>query len=231
VAARIRRDPAVGIAKPVIEMANKKPEGYGICSRFYDRALEPMNAPLRKVAHRLHPPQPGWIVLDLGCGTGAALAEYRDSGCVVLGADPSAAMLHKARARLGEEADLRQTDGEHIPFEDGCADLVLISLVLHSVDRASAIQILREAARVLTPGGRILVTDFGTSGLRFPRGWLTRGFTTLAEVLAGPEHAGHAVAYLRHGGLDALVRESGLLTENRKPTAGGNIVIAVLRAA
>ena len=206
-------------------------EGYGVCARFYDRALEPMNAPLRKVAQRLHPPQPGWVVLDLGCGTGAALAEYRDSGCIVLGADPSAAMLQQARIRLGDEADLRRIDGEHIPFDDGCADLVLISLVLHSVDRPSATQILREAARVLAPNGRILVTDFGAGGLRFPRGWLTRGFTTVAEILAGPEHAGHAVAYLRHGGLDTLVRESGLLMENRKPTAGGNIVIAVIRTA
>jgi ubiquinone/menaquinone biosynthesis C-methylase UbiE len=168
-------------------------------------------------------------VLDLGCGTGAALAEYRDLGCMVLGADPSAAMLQQARTRLGEEADLRRIDGEHIPFDDGCADLVLISLVLHSVARASAIQILREAARVLAPEGRILVTDFGTGGLRFPRGWLTRGFTTVAEILAGPERAGHAVAYLRQGGLDTLVRESGLIVENRKPTAGGNSVIAVIR--
>jgi ubiquinone/menaquinone biosynthesis C-methylase UbiE len=215
----------------MIQMATRQSDGYGVCARFYDRALEPLNAPLRKAAHRLHPPQPGWVVLDLGCGTGAALADYRDSGCTVLGTDPSAAMLQQARARLGNEADLRQTDGEHIPFEDGCADLVLISLVLHSVSRASAIQILREAARVLAPDGRILVTDFGTDGLRFPRGWMTRGFTTFAEILAGPEHAGHAVAYLRHGGLDPLVRESGLLIENRRPTAGGNIVIAVLRTA
>lgn len=206
-------------------------EGYGVCARFYDRALEPMNAPLRAVARRLHPPQPGWVVLDLGCGTGAALAEYRDCGCLVLGADPSAAMLQQARTRLGDQADLRQIDGAHVPFDDGCADLVLISLVLHSVDRLSAIQILQEAARVLAPDGRILVTDFGTGGLRFPRGWLTRGFTTVAEILAGPEHAGHAVGYLRHGGLDTLVRESGLLMESSKPTAGGNIVVAVVGTA
>lgn len=203
-------------------------DGYGVCARFYDRVLEPVNAPLRQVARQLLPPQPGWVVLDLGCGTGAALAEYRRSGCAVLGADPSAAMLRQARARLGEQTDLRLIDDEHVPFDDGCADLVLISLVLHSVDRAAAVQILLEAARVLAPEGRILVTDFGTGGLRFPRGWLTRGVTVLAEIVAGPEHAGHAATYLRHDGLDPLVRASGLQIEVSKRVAGGNIVIEVL---
>lgn len=40
-------------------------EGYGLCARFFDRALEPMDAPLRKVAHGLNRLQPGWFVLDL----------------------------------------------------------------------------------------------------------------------------------------------------------------------
>lgn len=205
-------------------------DGYGVCARFYDRALEPLNAPLRAVARRLVPPQPGWTVLDLGCGTGAALADYTGDGRTLLGADPSAAMLRQARARLGD-ADLRLITGQRVPFDDGCADLVLISLVLHSVSRNDAVRILQEAGRVLAPGGRILVTDFGTGGLRFPRGWATRGFTAGAEVMAGPKHAGHAVSYLRHGGLEPLVREAGLVTETTKPAAGGNVVLAVLRTA
>ncbi len=45
---------------------------------------------------------------------------------------------------------------------------------------------------VLATNGRIPVTDFGAGGLRFPRGWVTRGFTTEAEILAGPDHSDHA---------------------------------------
>lgn len=150
-------------------------DGYGLVSRFYDRALEPLNAPLRQVAHRMCPPQPGWTVLDIGCGTGAALAEYAAAGCSVIGVDPSPAMIDTARRRLGPEADLRQADGPCLPVADGCADLVLISLVLHSISRPDAVALLTEAGRALAPAGRVLVTDFGTAGLRFPRGWAIRG--------------------------------------------------------
>ncbi len=203
-------------------------DGYGLCSRFYDRALEPMNAPLRRVAHRMCRPEPGWTVLDIGCGTGAALAEYASMGCAVIGVDTSPAMIDSCRQRLGPDAEVRLADGARLPVDDGCADLILISLVLHSIPRADALALLREAGRALTPGGRVLVTDFGTDGLRFPRGWATRGLSVVAEVLAGPTHAGHSVAYLRDGGLEPLVVEAGLTIHAKRPSAGGNITLALL---
>jgi ubiquinone/menaquinone biosynthesis C-methylase UbiE len=203
-------------------------DGYGICSRFYDRALEPLNAPLRRVAQRMCPPETQWTVLDVGCGTGAALAEYAAHGCTVIGVDSSPAMIAASRQRLGAEADLRLSDGTQIPVEDACADLVLISLVLHSIPRADAVDLLTEARRALAPGGRVVVTDFGTAGLRFPRGWATRGFTVVAELLAGPAHAGNALAYLRAGGLGPLASEAGLTIRAQRLSAGGNITLAVL---
>jgi SAM-dependent methyltransferase len=170
-------------------------------------------------------------VLDIGCGTGAALAEYAAAGCAVIGVDPSPAMIDAARQRLGPDADLRLADGPSLPVADGCADLVLISLVLHSIPRADAVDLLTEAGRALTPAGRVLVTDFGTTGLRFPRGWATRGFTVVAEILSGPTHAGNAVGYLRHGGLGPLIADAGLAIHAQRPSAGGNITLAVLGAS
>jgi hypothetical protein len=105
---------------------------------------------------------------------------------------------------------------------------VLVSLVLHSVGRDEAVGILREAARALVGDGRVLVVDFGTSGLRFPRGWLGRGITVLAELAGGPRHAANSFAYLRREGLPALVDEAGLEAQAVRPTAGGAITIAVL---
>lgn len=204
------------------------PDAYAVQARFYDLVVEPLNAPLRAAARRLCPPDPGWTVLDIGCGTGAAVAEYATLGCSVIGADPSPAMLAKARERLGPEADLRVVDGERLPVEDGCIDLVLVSLVLHSVSNEDAVGLLREAARVLRPGGRILVVDFGTSGLRFPRGWIGRGVTVVAELAAGPQHSAHSLAYLRRGGLPPLVAAAGLEERAVRPTAGGAVTIAVL---
>ncbi|NNU26166.1 class I SAM-dependent methyltransferase [Isoptericola sediminis] len=205
-------------------------DAYGMRAKVYDRVVEPMNAPLRRVARRMCPPEPGWTVLDIGCGTGAALAEYADAGCQVIGVDTSPAMIEAARQRLGSDADLRLAEGAHLPVDDSTADLVLVSLVLHSISRSDAVALLREAARVLAPGGRVLVTDFGTDGLRFPRGWATRAFTAVAEILAGPRHAGNALAYLRHGGLRPLAEEAGLTVSAQRPSAGGNITLALLTA-
>jgi len=204
------------------------PDACAVQARFYDVVIEPLNAPLRAAARRLCPPRPDWTVLDVGCGTGASLAEYADVGCRVIGADPSPAMIAQARARLGDDADLRVIDDSRLPVEDDSVDLVLVSLVLHSVSRTDAVGILHEAARVLVAGGRILVVDFGTSGLRFPRGWLGRGITVVAELAAGPRHAANSLDYLRRGGLPALAAEAGLELRAVRPTAGGSIVIAVL---
>ncbi|MDO8145624.1 MULTISPECIES: class I SAM-dependent methyltransferase [unclassified Isoptericola] len=203
-------------------------DAYGVRAKVYDRVVEPMNAPLRRIARRMCPPDPGWTVLDIGCGTGAALAEYADEGCAVVGVDTSPAMITAARERLGSEADLRLVEGSRLPVADGSADLVLVSLVLHSISRSDGVALLREARRTLAPGGRVLVTDFGTDGLRFPRGWGTRAFTAVAELLAGPRHARNALTYLRRGGLRSLVDEAGLTLTTQRPSAGGNITLAVL---
>ncbi len=174
------------------------------------------------------PTRPEWVVLDIGCGTGATLAEYEAVGCRGIGADPSPAMLGRARDRLGPEADLRVIDGRCLPVEDASVDLVLVSLVLHSVSHDEAVGLLREAARALVADGRVLVVDFSTTRLRFPRGWIGRGVTAVAELAAGPRHAANSLDYLRRGGLPALVSEAGLESWAVRPTAGGAITIEVL---
>ncbi|WES63727.1 class I SAM-dependent methyltransferase [Microbacter sp. GSS18] len=205
-------------------------DAYSLTSRMYDRFVEPMNAPLRRIAHRVCPPEPGWTVLDVGCGTGAALSEYAAAGCTTIGVDTSPAMIAAARRRLGPDADLRLSQGPGLPVADACADLVVISLVLHSIPRADAVALLRDASRALTADGRVLVTDFGSGGLRFPRGWWNRVVTAIAEMIAGPRHAANALAYLRRGGLEPLVADAGLTVRTHRQSAGGNIVLAVLGA-
>jgi ArsR family transcriptional regulator len=100
-----------------------------------------------------------WIVGDLGCGTGqvsAALAPFVQR---IVAVDGSAAMLQAAKRRLHDvdNVDLRRGDLEALPIDDGRLDAATLMLVLHHItDPAKA---LTEVARVLKPGGRLVVVD------------------------------------------------------------------------
>jgi ArsR family transcriptional regulator len=102
---------------------------------------------------------PEWTVADLGCGTGqtaAALAPYVGR---VIAVDESNAMLAAARRRLADHDNVEVRSGslEDLPLEPASLDAAILSLVLHFVVDPAAV--IAEAARVLRPGGRLLVVD------------------------------------------------------------------------
>ncbi len=100
-----------------------------------------------------------WIVGDLGCGTGQMAAAIAPYVARVVAIDGSAEMLGAARTRLQGQSnvDIRQGALEALPLDDGALDVAVLSLVLHhQPDPARA---LAEAARVLKPGGRVLIVD------------------------------------------------------------------------
>jgi ubiquinone/menaquinone biosynthesis C-methylase UbiE len=100
-----------------------------------------------------------WTVADLGCGTGAVLAELAPHVAQVIGVDASEEMLAAARVRVGDvcNVDLRRGTLEALPLGDGSVDAAVMMLVLHHVPSPSAA--LAEAHRVLKPGGRLLLVD------------------------------------------------------------------------
>ncbi|MCE9591231.1 MAG: metalloregulator ArsR/SmtB family transcription factor [Planctomycetes bacterium] len=102
---------------------------------------------------------PHWVVADLGCGTGAVAAELARHVARVIGVDQSPAMLKAARKRTHglSNVDLRKGSLGKLPIDDASCDAVLIVLVLTYVESVEAA--LREAARVLKPGGRLVVVD------------------------------------------------------------------------
>lgn len=102
---------------------------------------------------------PEWTVADLGCGTGHLVAELAPAVRRVIGVDNSAAMLKAAKRRVNgtENVDLRRGDLEALPLADAECDAALLVLVLTYVPDPPAV--LREAARVLKPGGRLVVVD------------------------------------------------------------------------
>jgi SAM-dependent methyltransferase len=102
---------------------------------------------------------PSLTVGDLGCGTGQLAETVAPHVHRVIAVDASEDMLTAARARLDRlsNVDLRKGDLEALPIPAGELDAAVMSLVLHySPDPARA---LAEVARVLQPGGRVLIVD------------------------------------------------------------------------
>ncbi len=119
----------------------------------------------------------GTRLLDVGCGTGAHLAAFRDAfGCSISGVDASPRMLEEARARL-PDVDLRQGVAEELPFAEAAFDAALMMLVVQHLDRPRA---FAEAHRVLRDGGRLLVHTPNPDG--FERSWLAPFFPSYVGV-------------------------------------------------
>jgi ubiquinone/menaquinone biosynthesis C-methylase UbiE len=100
-----------------------------------------------------------WAVGDLGCGTGQLSALLAPFVTRVVAVDESLEMLRSARERLAgvSNAEVRPGALEALPIRTGELDAAVIFLVLHYV--AEPGEALREAARVLRPGGRLLIVD------------------------------------------------------------------------
>jgi ubiquinone/menaquinone biosynthesis C-methylase UbiE len=95
---------------------------------------------------------PACATLDVGCGEGRLPRELRSRGYSVVGVDGSEALLAHARA-ADPGGEYRVADAAALPFPDGCVELVTAFMVLHDVDDVPSA--VREAARVLKPGGRL----------------------------------------------------------------------------
>ena len=110
--------------------------------------------------------QPGDAVLDVGCGTGTlALAVQRRLGSAgrVAGVDPGAEQIARARAKAARRnAPIEFQVGviEQLPFPDSTFDVVLSTLMMHHLPAPLKRQGLAEIARVLKPGGRLVIADF-----------------------------------------------------------------------
>lgn len=110
-------------------------------------------------------------LLDLGTGTGRLLEVFAPLYSRAVGVDSSTEMLAVARANLGRAgigaAQVRLGDIYNLPFSRNSFDVVTVHQVLHYLDDPE--RAVREAARVLRPGGRLLIVDFAPHAHEFLR--------------------------------------------------------------
>lgn len=155
-------------------------------------------------------------VLEVGVGTGLSFPHYPAVDELV-GVDPSAAMLRRARKRAaaaGREVKLVEAPAEELPFEDAAFDTVVAIAVLCTVDDPD--KAIREIRRVLRPGGRFLFNEHVRSPdpgrahwqdrLERPWGFIAGGCHPNRRTLAAIEAAGFQVGELEQGELPALPR-------------------------
>jgi ArsR family transcriptional regulator len=105
--------------------------------------------------------RPTGRLVDIGTGTGRMIELFGSGANHTLGIDRSPEMLRLARVKLAEaglSAELRQGDMYALPLAAGSADTVILHQVLHYAQNPAAA--VAEAARLLSPGGRLLIADF-----------------------------------------------------------------------
>ncbi len=159
-------------------------------------------------------------LLDLGTGTGRMLELFGSATERGLGLDLSLDMLALARARLDrsglKHCSVRQGDIYDLALPKDSFDAVIIHQVLHFLDDGA--RAIQEAARVLRPGGRLLVVDFAPHDLEFLR----------------DEHAHRRLGFapetvtqwMKAAGLD-LVLQRSLAPDSGETASDGKIAVSI----
>jgi SAM-dependent methyltransferase len=112
-------------------------------------------------------PEPGRLTVDLGCGEGRVAREMKALGHEVIGIEGAESLAAAAR-EADPDFDVTVADAADIPLADGAADLVVASMSLLNMDDMEGA--VREVARVLAPGGRLVFSTVHPTNSAKPLG-------------------------------------------------------------
>jgi SAM-dependent methyltransferase len=147
----------------------------------------------------------GLKVLEIGVGMGADYLEWLKAGAQATGVDLSAASIARARQRCelaGYQPDLRVADAEQLPFADHSFDVVYSYGVMHHSPNTP--QCVREACRVLKPGGQARIMVYHHPSMTGAMLWLRYG------ILRGKSLRQSVFDHLESPGTKTYTREQAL---------------------
>jgi malonyl-CoA O-methyltransferase len=141
----------------------------------------------------------GKVFLDLSCGVGRWLIHAKAQGANAFGTDLCHEMLLQARKKTALAGRLALADTRRLPLADACADIALCSLSLGHITPIEAA--VTELARIVRPGGHLIVSDFHPGALR--HGWKRtfRSNGELYEVESYPYTTDHLIECAGRSGL------------------------------
>ena len=146
---------------PVVEYGVD--DGYDAWAPRYD-GPNPATEVDEAAVHAILSDLPAGIALDAACGTGRHSAHLRARGFEVTGVDANRSMLTIAEAKV-PDCDFRVGDLAALPVDDDAVDVVVCSLALTHVERIEPV--LGEFARVVRPGGSVVLSDIHPAALTF----------------------------------------------------------------
>lgn len=136
----------------------------------FDRLREAEECEPYEFSNRIHGYENsrGKRVLDVGCGNGYVLSRYARHGAEVCGIDLTETALNLSRRRFeleGLKGEFRATDGNRIPYPDASFDIACSMGVLHHIEDPRPM--LTEMARVLRPGGRLILMFYHRNSWKY----------------------------------------------------------------
>ena len=127
-------------------------------------------------------------VLEVACGAGQGLGYLARRARSVVGGDTTASLLRQVRATYGDAIPAVRLDAHHLPFRDDSFDLVLLNEAIYYL--AEPDRFLKECARVLRPGGRVLIVTINREWKDFNPSPFSTRYPSACELGEWLEEAG-----------------------------------------
>ncbi len=174
---------------------------YGSTSAWaYSRVIDPLLRALRDKITAICGANGITDAIDIACATGGQCRSLHRAGVITTGVDLSPEMI-AAATRIGPP-DIRYIVGSalELPFPAGRFTGAILSLCLHEHPAPEREGMIREAVRVVRPGGAVILAEYSPP----PRWNFTWGFINLIEWMAGKEHFRNFREFVKAGGIRAV---------------------------